>query len=319
MISVIIPTLNRCQILASALASVRTQSFPADEYEIIVVDNGSTDGTKELIERLNQDGGKPICYVYEAQPGLHWARHAGARAAQGAVLAFTDDDAIAHPDWLKELARAYTELSADCAGGKILIEWDREPPAWVIPYEGVLGRLDHGPEMRLLEPGQYINGGNFSIKRERLFEIGGFNPDQIGDYLVGDGETGLVRKIHQAGWRMAWVPDALIWHRQTVEKNATLADMRRRFANNGICSAYAYYRQTRCRRHHLLGRAAGTALRALYWRLRALKHRYARDVAYYQYELTTAHYWGQSRYYLRLAFDAGLRELALREDWINDL
>lgn len=178
--------------------------------------------------------------------------------------------------------------------------------------------MDLWPWMRLLEPGQYINGGSFSIKRERLFEVGGFNPDQIGDYLVGDGETGLVRKIHQAGWRMAWVPEALVRHRQTVEKNATLADMKRRFANNGICSAYAYYRQTRCRRHHLLRQAVGTALRALYRRLCALKHWYARDAAYYQHELTTAHYWGQSRHYLRLVCDASLRELALREDWINE-
>jgi glycosyltransferase involved in cell wall biosynthesis len=316
--SAIIPTLNRCDMLADALLSVRTQSFPDNEYEIIVVDNGSTDGTRELVERLNQDGGKPIRYVYESRPGLHWARHAGARAAQGEVLAYTDDDAVAHPDWLKELARAYTELDADCAGGKILIRWDQEPPAWVIRYEDVLGRLDYGPEMRLLEPDQYINGGNFSIKRERLYETGGFNPDQVGDYLLGDGESGLCQKIHQAGWRMAWVPDALIWHRQTVDRNGTLSDMKRRFANNGVCGAYGYCRGTRCRKRHLLRRAAQTALRALDRKLRALKHRSAQDSAYYRHELDAAHLWGQSHYYLRLVWDAGLRELVLREDWINE-
>mgnify|MGYP000596945160 CR=1 FL=1 len=317
-ISVIIPTLNRCDLLSDALASVRVQSFPADEYEIIVVDNGSTDGTREMVERLKQDNGKPIRYVYEARPGLHWARHAGARAAQGEILAYTDDDAIAHSDWLKELYRAYTELDADCAGGKILIRWDQEPPTWVLPYESVLGRIDRGPEMCLLESGQHINGGNFSIKKQRLFEIGGFNPDQIGQHLIGDGESGLCDKIHRAGWKMAWVPGALVWHRQFVEKNATLKDIARRYANNGVCVAYAYYRQTQCRPPYLVRMVARTALKMIDRKLRAWKHRFPRDAAYYQHELNAAHFRGQLGYYLRLMYDANLRELALRERWIEE-
>ncbi|MBM3157602.1 MAG: glycosyltransferase, partial [Chloroflexi bacterium] len=67
-LSVIIPTLNRHELLRDAIASVRSQTFPTDQYEIIVVDNGSTDGTRELVERVNQDGGKPIRYVYEPRP-----------------------------------------------------------------------------------------------------------------------------------------------------------------------------------------------------------------------------------------------------------
>jgi glucosyl-dolichyl phosphate glucuronosyltransferase len=96
-ISVIIPTLNRCSYLERALASAREQTFPSSEYEIIVVDNGSTDGTRDLVERLNQDGGKRLCYVYEGQLGLHHARHAGARAAKSWILIFTDDDATFDP------------------------------------------------------------------------------------------------------------------------------------------------------------------------------------------------------------------------------
>jgi glycosyltransferase involved in cell wall biosynthesis len=96
-ISVIIPTLNRCSSLERALASAREQTFPSSEYEVIVVDNGSTDGTRDLVERLNQDGGKRLCYVYEGQLGLQQARHAGARAAKGSILIFTDDDATFDP------------------------------------------------------------------------------------------------------------------------------------------------------------------------------------------------------------------------------
>jgi glycosyltransferase involved in cell wall biosynthesis len=316
--SVIIPTLNRCGLLADALVSARAQSFANDQYEIIIVDNGSTDTTVQLAEQLKRDGGKAVRYVYEPRPGLHWARHAGARTSNGEVLVYTDDDAIAHPDWLTNLAKAYAELEADCAGGKIHIQWDRKPPAWIIPYEDVLGCLDYGLDMCLLGPDQYINGANFSIRRDRLYQIGGFNPDQVGQYLIGDGETGLCRKIHQAGWRMAWVPDALVWHRQIVETNGTLADLKRRFANNGVSSAYDYYRRTRCCPRYLLRCAAQTALRALDLKVRALMRRPARDPAYYQHELYAAHFWEQSRYYLRLSYDERLRELVLREDWINE-
>ena len=70
-----------------------------------------------------------------------------------------------------------------------------------------------------------------------------FNPDQVGNWLFGDGEIGLCRKIYMAGLNMAWVPDAIVWHRQFVDRNGTLNDLKRRHINNGISSAYAYYQE----------------------------------------------------------------------------
>lgn len=315
----IIPTMNRSYLLAEAVASVRRQFFPTSEYEIILVDNGSTDRTEELIKRLNQDGGKPICYVREERRGLHWARHAGAKMAQGEVLAYIDDDCVVEPKWLAELKRAYHELDADAAGGKILIRWDREPPSWVIPYEEVLGKLDYGSEMMLLQAGQYINGGNFSIRRERLFEIGGFNPDQIDNYLIGDGETGLCDKIYRTGWRMIWVPGALVWHLQTVDRNATLQDLRRRFWNNGIANAYAILKRQPKGRCRLLCRSVRSFCHFITYKLRVVRHYILRnDDAYRWCKFQEAYHKAQVAYYLRLIWDRRLRLVVWRDDWINE-
>jgi len=172
--------------------------------------------------------------------------------------------------------------------------------------------------MMLLRAGQCINGGNFSIRRSRLFEIGGFNPDQIGDYLIGDGESGLCKKIHQAGWRMAWVPDALVWHCQTVEKNATLKDLKRRYANNGVCLAYDAYRSQRPKFVGLTTRAAKQLVRAVIFKMLALPHRWQHCEPYYRYELSSLLHLAAARYFLRLIHDHNLRVLVLRKNWIED-
>lgn len=316
--SVIIPTFNRCEMLAEALTSVGCQTFPSEQYEIVVVDNGSIDGTRQLVSRLNEDGEKEIRYVYESRPGLHWARHAGAVAARGEILAYIDDDAIPQPDWLEELDKAYTYFDADCAGGKINIQWDRQPPEWVIPYEPHLGRLDYGPEWRILNTNESINGGNFTILRKRLFEIGGFNPDQINQQLVGDGETGLCLKIHQRGWKMVWVPKAIVAHIQFVDKNGTVGDIKRRYWNNGVCKAYNYYRA-----HHasffILSR------KAVYSLMKSVKEKFIGNIfrilgkllRYYRHEMKAAYLEGEGLYYLRLIYDAELRKTALMDNWIE--
>ncbi len=239
--SVIIPTRNRCTLLTDILRSLCAQSFPSDDYEILVVDNGSTDGTKQIVEKCQSTSSVRVGYFLESNIGLHWARHTGARNAQGEILVYTDDDALAEQDFLINLDKAYRVLDADSAGGRILIKWDAEPPHWIRNYEKTLGHIDLGNPMRLLTAGEKLHGGNLSIKKARLFEIGGFNPDQVENYLIGDGETGLCRKMHANRWRIAWVPEAVVWHRQFVAQHATMADMSRRFWNNGVADAYRRY------------------------------------------------------------------------------
>jgi glycosyltransferase involved in cell wall biosynthesis len=204
-------------VLRDALFSLEKQSLSKEDYEVVVVDNASSDDTREIMEEFKKNSTMNILYVREDRQGLHYARNIGAKSANSDILVFTDDDIDFDSKWLESILNAFeSDKSIDCIGGKILIRWDNEPPSWIIPYEGFFGRLDYGPEMRILNPREYINGGSFAIKKKKLFEAGGFNPDQYGDFYLGDGESGLCYKIHKAGWKMAWVPDAIVWHLQKV-------------------------------------------------------------------------------------------------------
>ena len=103
-ISVIFPTRNRCAFLADAARSALEQDFDADRYEILVVDNGSTDGTKEVVAGLTAQAPGRVRYFLEEQPGLHRGRHRGAREARGEFLVYADDDILAAPSWLAAVA-----------------------------------------------------------------------------------------------------------------------------------------------------------------------------------------------------------------------
>ncbi len=313
--SVIIPTLNRCDILTNAIESVRKQNFPDDRYEIIVVDNGSEDRTFEVIQELNARNGKNIRYVFEERPGLHWARHAGAHAAEGEILAFTDDDAVAEPGWLSALERAYKEAGCECAGGRIYVHWIGEAPDWMGPHEGVVGRLDLGEVMKEVET---INGGNFSILKEFLYKVGGFNPDNApDDKLVGDGETGLCRKVRKAGGRVIYVPNALVWHCVRAER-VTLKYMKRRFARNGICTGYTAYQEGQFGLLGLGMEAIRSARKAAVHMIMVARNRKRRGENQYNDQLQTAFFWGQALFFLRLIVDRRHRALAKRSDWINE-
>ena len=103
MISIIIPTYNRCSSLESTLHSIMKSSFSHKQFEIIVVDNGSTDATKDITFKLLANSVFNFKYVFEPEPGLLSGRHRGVEESVGDVLTFIDDDVEVSPNWLKYL------------------------------------------------------------------------------------------------------------------------------------------------------------------------------------------------------------------------
>lgn len=125
-ISVIIPTHNRAASVVRAVRSAMAVDYPANRYEIIVVDNASMDATPQVVQNLQSDSNRcNLRYLREDQLGLHNARHEGARAAKGDVLIFTDDDATFDPDWPQAYAKAFAEHpEMAAAGGPVRPIWE---------------------------------------------------------------------------------------------------------------------------------------------------------------------------------------------------
>lgn len=315
-ISVIVPTYNRADAVRKCLDSLLNQTLDAGLYEIVVVDNNSSDDTELAVNEYMARSEQIIHYVFEPKQGLHFARHAGAKEATSDILAYTDDDAICDPRWLEEFINAFEDEQAGCAGGKILIQWDEEPPCWIIPYEGVLGHLDYGSKKRTLRINEFVNGGNICIRRRVLWEVGGFNPDQIGEVLIGDGESGLCRKIHERCIKMLWIPDAVVWHRQIVSRNATLFDMKRRFRNNGICGGYALYKQVK-KRTRLLVDVPRSVFYCICYKIVGLLRGGTAVTSSYSSELASAFYAEKARYEFKLLVSKDLRELVTKENWLE--
>ena len=107
-ISIIVSTRNRCSDLSRVIDSIEDALVPEGcDCEIVIVDNGSTDETRSLCSTLAKSGRKSLGYVYEPRKGKSAALNAAVRATQGDILAFTDDDCIVDPDWIKEIVREF--------------------------------------------------------------------------------------------------------------------------------------------------------------------------------------------------------------------
>lgn len=217
-ISAIICTHNRQQYLGAAIDSLLGQNFPS--LEIVVVDNASSDRTPEIV------AARPgVKYISEPVLGLSVARNTGARESTGEILAYLDDDAIASQQWLQALDGAYrSNERLAIAGGKVTLLWPPGiiPPPWLSPgLAGNLGAYDLGETVVNIEqPGLTPRGLNYSIRRQFLEKIGGFNVKlgRIGTNLLSNEEVYMTEMALQLGWQVAYIPDALVAHNVAVER-----------------------------------------------------------------------------------------------------
>ena len=246
-LSVIVPTRNRAQLLSDLLDSLAGQEPVPFEWEVIVVDNASTDGTVTVARQKSQTLPIRIRYVLETRLGLHHGRHRGAREARGEYLGYLDDDTIVAPTWVQGV-ELLAQGKADAIAGRILPRWGAEPPDWLLAQiqNGVYGPLtllDLGIVPQPVDP-LMVWGANFFIRPKLVFELGGFHPDSVPAELLrfrGDGETALMRKFKAAGLRAWYDPKATAYHVIGAER-LTVEYLCKRAYRQGVSNSFTQVR-----------------------------------------------------------------------------
>jgi glycosyltransferase involved in cell wall biosynthesis len=250
--SVIIPTLNQSAKLRLCLKHLAHLEFYPDAFEVLVIDNGSTDDTKGVTES-HAGMIRNLHYHYCAGPGLMVARHMGCDEAKGDILCYLDDDSLVTKEWLQGMAESFSRDGVIIAGGPCIPKYETSPPEWVDYFwseteygktNGFLSLIDFGNEFKLISP-VYIYGCNFSIRKSVFLENGGTLPDYYppGMYqYVGDGESGLSFKLQRKGFLAAYNPKARIDHFIPSSRLTVDYFCWRRYYN-GIHDSYHYVRR----------------------------------------------------------------------------
>ena len=232
-ISAIICTYRNPHYLKGAIRSLLNQTLPANQYEIIVVDNNSQDETPEIVHQLSTETDLIVRYVKETRRGLSNARNSGIEAAQGEIVAFLDDDAEAESNWLSNLFDVYKEPNIWAAGGKLLPLWHiDERPDWLTEeYVTWLSLLDQGDQSRPLTWPERILGANFSFRKSIFPIVGYFDPTlgRKGTALLGHEDTELQQRIHKNGKLVYYVANAIVYHHVPAERVTERYFLRRQY------------------------------------------------------------------------------------------
>src|SRR4051812_45705208 len=205
-VSVVIPTRGRAEYLEVALASLGGQDL-ADPYEVIVVDDGATDNTEEVVAAAGVR-----CVRHGERRTLNASRNSGAAAAGADLIAFTDDDVAAPEGWLRELVDgARRHPDADAFGGPIRARLEGSAPRGCGREAPPITTLDLGPDDR---DAHRVWGANMAVRRPALQRVGAFDESIVRPH--GDEEEWLER-LQRAGGRVVYLAKAGLDHRRAGE------------------------------------------------------------------------------------------------------
>jgi glycosyltransferase involved in cell wall biosynthesis len=221
-LSVVIGTYNRAHLLAGTLGALAAQEAPPSlDWEIVVVDNNSTDSTAQAVAAFVPTTTVPVRYVFEPRQGISHARNRGIREAQGSILAFTDDDVLPAPDWVSCVAAAMERWDAQGVGGRILPRWETEVPRWLAENRRpsrLLALMDYAQSAMLklpLERQPQVWGANMAFRRSLFDRVGEFDPRRgiVGRRLLRGEESDLIERALNLGLKIAYDPTLTVFHR----------------------------------------------------------------------------------------------------------
>jgi glycosyltransferase involved in cell wall biosynthesis len=214
-LSVVVCTYNRAELLAGCLESLIGQTLTHDQYEIIVVDNNSSDRTSTLVHEL-QCSYPLIRYLAETRQGVSYARDSGWRECKGAYVAYIDDDTTASPEWCEMILDAFTTVDPPpvAVGGNIVPRLDRVPPWWFSPLLELRSWGDKAGFLTSPTAHYGFSGANMAFTRQVLSDNDGFNHDygMSGDRVWLGEEPELFMRIHRTQPYFWFDPEIEVTH-----------------------------------------------------------------------------------------------------------
>lgn len=235
-LSVVLCTCNRAGRLKRTIESLCQASGPQGvEYEILVVDNRSTDNTRGVIGAFARESHR-LRYVLETVRGVTSARNRGIREARGEIIAFLDDDVEVSPRWMHEVIRAFEDPSKQVIQGRIRLRLEGARPPWFsAKCEELLAMSDEGEETRPLQ--RYLISANAAFRRGVFDRVGYFNP------TLGPGRSGynddvdLSKRLRAAGIQEWYAPGPWVEHVVFLERLSKRAFFLRCF-RQGVSDAH---------------------------------------------------------------------------------
>ena len=212
-LGVAICTYNRADVLGEALQGLCVQTANPDTFEVVVIDNASTDNTHEVVAAF-KDASISLRYVYEETPGLSRARNRALEEIKTEFIAYLDDDAVPDSQWITSVLETFDTITPVPAavGGKVLLRWNGSQPDWLDKeLFWIFSYLNYGENV--LEAKGLV-GCNLSFHRELLVKAGGFNVNlgRLGNSQLLGEETQVLNKLYHDGCRIYYQPKAVVEH-----------------------------------------------------------------------------------------------------------
>lgn len=319
MVSVIIPSYNRSNLIEYTLKSLVGQDYDHRLFEVIVVDNASTDNTAEVVKKWVAQYPNLIRYEYEGRQGSHFARNGIVEKVKGELLYFTDDDMIADKRMLSSLVKVMEEHpEVATVTGRVIPRWEQEPPIWLKKYfvNGWLSLYDRDEDLFISDDDFGVFSCHQMVRKDLFIKAGGYNPDIVNGEWLGDNETGLNIKLKALGGKFAFTHNAVTEHIIPPHRT-TQAYFNRRFANQGNCDSYTAYKK-----YNYSDTELGNNITASRWQI--LK-KWAKCIflflmnndKWHVQRAWVEYYKNRIKYDTRIMNDAEWRNLVLKNNWID--
>lgn len=210
-VSIIIPTLNRKRVLKEAFLSLNGIDYPRNLLEVVVVSDGSTDGTEKMVAKLKKKLNYKFKFIKEKRKGISHAKNVAIKNSSGEIIVSTDDDCLFEKDWLKKLIKPLSNLRIGAVGGPDRPIKKETTLAKSIDYafNSFIGSGGiHGRFLKVRLGKFYPVGCNSAFSKRILDKVGLFDEN-----LAPGEDTDLNHRIEKAGFKLAYVPQAFVWHR----------------------------------------------------------------------------------------------------------